>query len=117
MARLKRLISRIALLAVGVAAGAALGAALWRPAAPAKRAFVASSAAEAVQKAHQAAAAGVDLADAPAFAEARRGFIARPSGKIVGDNGQAIWDFDSFAFVNGPAPATVNPAACGVRRG
>ncbi|HRJ69641.1 MAG TPA: alkyl sulfatase dimerization domain-containing protein, partial [Beijerinckiaceae bacterium] len=94
----------------GVAAGVAAGAALWRPAAPPKRAFTASSASDAVRQAHQASTAGLNLADESTFADARRGFIARPSGKVQSASGETIWDFDSFAFVNGAAPPTVNPS-------
>ena len=63
-----------------------------------------------VQKAHAAVAAAADLSDAPSFADARRGFIAAPSGQVKDAEGQVVWDFDAFAFVKGAAPATVNPS-------
>ncbi|WP_422016491.1 alkyl/aryl-sulfatase [Roseateles sp.] len=47
-------------------------------------------------------------ADDPAPAEARRGFIAKPSGQIKADDGRVVWDFADYAFVQGEAPATVN---------
>lgn len=51
-----------------------------------------------------------DLADRPSFDDARRGFMARPSGKVVNAAGKVLWDYDAFAFVDGKAPATVNPS-------
>jgi alkyl sulfatase BDS1-like metallo-beta-lactamase superfamily hydrolase len=42
--------------------------------------------------------------------DARKGFIAAPTGQIKDDQGKVIWDFDAFAFVQGNAPATVNPS-------
>ena len=41
---------------------------------------------------------------------ALRGFIAAPSGQVRSDSGQVVWDFDSFQFLQGQAPATVNPS-------
>lgn len=49
-------------------------------------------------------------ADDPAPAEAKRGFIARPSGQIKAADGRVVWDFAHYAFVQGDAPATVNPS-------
>lgn len=63
-----------------------------------------------VQKAHAAVAAEADLSDPSSFADARRGFIAAPQGQVRGADGQVVWDFDSFAFVKGAAPSTVNPS-------
>ncbi len=47
--------------------------------------------------------------DPNSFASAKRGFIAAPAGKVKNRDGEIIWDFESFSFVNGPAPATVHP--------
>lgn len=45
------------------------------------------------------------------MAEARRGFIAAPSGQVRNEAGQVIWDFDAFAFQQAEAaPDTVNPS-------
>jgi alkyl sulfatase BDS1-like metallo-beta-lactamase superfamily hydrolase len=63
-----------------------------------------------VQKAHAAVAAASDLSDPASFADARRGFIAAPKGQVKDEAGNVIWDFDAFAFVEGQAPATVNPS-------
>lgn len=51
-----------------------------------------------------------DLSDPSTFADARRGFIAAPQGQVKDADGHVVWDFDTFAFVKGPAPATVNPS-------
>lgn len=64
----------------------------------------------AVRAAHQAVAQGADLADAASFADARRGFVAAPTGQVKGADGQVIWDFDAYSFVKGAAPPTVNPS-------
>jgi alkyl sulfatase BDS1-like metallo-beta-lactamase superfamily hydrolase len=42
--------------------------------------------------------------------DARRGFIARPSGRILGADGAVLADFDAFRFVEGAAPGTVHPS-------
>ncbi|MEI6550535.1 MAG: MBL fold metallo-hydrolase, partial [Betaproteobacteria bacterium] len=42
--------------------------------------------------------------------DARKGFIAAPSGQIKDAQGKVIWDFDAFAFIQGDAPPTVNPS-------
>jgi alkyl sulfatase BDS1-like metallo-beta-lactamase superfamily hydrolase len=64
----------------------------------------------AVQKAHGAVAAAADLSDPVSFADARRGFIAAPTGQVKDEAGRVVWDHDAFAFVAGQAPATVNPS-------
>ena len=49
--------------------------------------------------------------DAPQdFEDAKRGFIAKPSGTIVGSDGTVLKDFDAYEFLKGPAPDTVNPS-------
>ena len=40
--------------------------------------------------------------------QARRGLIATPQGQVRDAEGEVIWDFDSFAFIQGEA--TVNPS-------
>jgi alkyl sulfatase BDS1-like metallo-beta-lactamase superfamily hydrolase len=52
----------------------------------------------------------LQLDDPQAFEEAKRGFIARPEGQILGANGAVLIDFDAFKFVAGQAPDTVNPS-------
>ena len=55
-------------------------------------------------------AAAADLSDPASFADAKRGFIAAPKGQVKDEAGNVIWDYDAFAFVEGQAPATVNPS-------
>jgi alkyl sulfatase BDS1-like metallo-beta-lactamase superfamily hydrolase len=52
----------------------------------------------------------IDLDPASGLADAKRGFIARPSGKILAEDGSLLHDFDAYGFVDGKAPATVNPS-------
>ena len=68
------------------------------------------NAAPTVQQAHAAVAKAADLSDPPSFADANRGFIAAPKGRVLDAQGNVVWDYDGFAFVQGPAPATVNPS-------
>lgn len=63
-----------------------------------------------VQDIHAAAAKAADLSDPASFAGARRGFIAAPEGRILDADGQVIWDFEAFDFVDGAAPPTVHPS-------
>jgi len=60
-------------------------------------------------EAHQALKAAFNWSDPAVFADAKRGFIAKPSGQIKGDIGQTVWDFDSFDFLKGDAPVTAHP--------
>ena len=62
------------------------------------------------QAANLAVAKAYDLSDAKSTADAARGFIAAPTGKIVATDGTLIWDFDAYAFVKDAAPDTVNPS-------
>jgi alkyl sulfatase BDS1-like metallo-beta-lactamase superfamily hydrolase len=66
--------------------------------------------AAAVREAHARVASGADLSDPASFADATRGLVARPSGQVRDAAGAVVWDFDAFAFVQGPAPATVDPS-------
>jgi alkyl sulfatase BDS1-like metallo-beta-lactamase superfamily hydrolase len=74
---------------------------------------VASTSGEAsstVQAIHAAAAKAADLSDPASFADATRGFIAAPEGRITDADGRVIWDFDDFDFVAGQSPPTVHPS-------
>ncbi|GAA5012144.1 alkyl/aryl-sulfatase [Actinopolymorpha pittospori] len=43
--------------------------------------------------------------------DARRGFVvALEPGVITGEGGRVVWDNDSYAFISGEAPDTVNPS-------
>ena len=61
-------------------------------------------------KANAQFAQELKLDDPRDFEDAKRGFIARPEGKIVSAEGTVLTDFDAFKFVEGKAPATVNPS-------
>lgn len=50
------------------------------------------------------------LDDPRDFEDAKRGFIARPSGKVMGADGSVLHDFDAYQFIEGKAPDTVNPS-------
>ncbi len=52
----------------------------------------------------------IPLDGAQLMADAQRGFMAKPSGKILAANGTVLKDFEAFDFVKGAAPATVNPS-------
>ncbi len=66
--------------------------------------------APAVREAHARVVAEADLSDPATFADAARGLVARPRGQVRDAEGALVWDFDAFAFVRGPAPATVDPS-------
>ncbi len=70
----------------------------------------AGDAAPAVLKANQQMASELDFTNTQDFEDAKRGFIARPSGKIMGNDGRVLIDFDAYDFVKGDAPPTVNPS-------
>ncbi|MBC7918391.1 MAG: MBL fold metallo-hydrolase [Rhodoferax sp.] len=44
------------------------------------------------------------------FENAKRGFIAKPSGKITTADGTVLKDFDAYNFLDGKAADTVNPS-------
>ncbi len=45
------------------------------------------------------------------FEDASRGLIGQiPGGRITADDGRVVWDLSRFAFLEGEAPATVNPS-------
>lgn len=51
------------------------------------------------------------LDDPQDLEDAKRGFIARPEGKILAADGTSVLiDFDAYKFVDGKAPPTVNPS-------
>ena len=61
--------------------------------------------------ANSRAVEGLPLDDAQDFEDARRGFIATDDPLIIeGPGGRRAWDFSSYAFIDGAAPATVNPS-------
>ncbi len=44
------------------------------------------------------------------FEDAKRGFMAKPTGKIVQADGTVLKDFEAYNFLDGKAPDTVNPS-------
>lgn len=50
------------------------------------------------------------LNDPQEYDDAKKGFVARPTGKILGADGRVLRDFEAFKFLEGAAPATVNPS-------
>ncbi len=67
-------------------------------------------AAPAVVQANAAVAQSLKLDDPQDFEDAKRGFIARPSGKILAADGTVLKDFDAYGFLQGKGPDTVNPS-------
>jgi alkyl sulfatase BDS1-like metallo-beta-lactamase superfamily hydrolase len=61
-------------------------------------------------KVNQSFATELKLDDPRDFEDAKRGFIARPTGQILAADGSVLADFDAFKFVDGKAPETVNPS-------
>ncbi|CAM4027981.1 alkyl sulfatase dimerization domain-containing protein [Nocardia ninae] len=57
------------------------------------------------------AAAAMPFADTADLADAERGFIAAPeSGLVTAADGSVVWDNDSYSFLRGSCPASVNPS-------
>ncbi len=51
------------------------------------------------------------LSDEQDFADAKRGFIASdPELRVLAEDGQEIWHMPEYDFVEGDAPASVNPS-------
>lgn len=71
---------------------------------------VGSDASVATIKANEELGKSLALDNQQDFDDARRGFIARPEGKILGPSGDVLIDFDAYRFIKGPAPDTVNPS-------
>lgn len=69
-----------------------------------------SAASPFTQAFHAEVAKNTDLADPANNADARKGLIAKPTGKVLNDAGEVIWDYDEFNFIEGNAPSTVNPS-------
>lgn len=69
------------------------------------------AATEATRAANEAVAARLPLAEDQDFEDARRGRLAQiPGGVIRAEDGSTVWNGASFDFLDGPAPATVNPS-------
>ena len=71
---------------------------------------IAGDATLATLKANERFSQSLNLDDPKDFDDAKRGLIARPSGKITSSEGAVLIDFDAFSFVEGKAPTTINPS-------
>ena len=70
----------------------------------------AGDASDITAKANATVAQQLKLDDPQDFEDAKRGFIAKPSGQILAADGSVLQDFDAWQFLDGKAPATVNPS-------
>ena len=50
------------------------------------------------------------FADRNDFADVRRGLLEAVDQAVVTADGKTVWDLHRYAFLNGEAPATVNPS-------
>ena len=55
-------------------------------------------------------AKNLNLGDQQDFEDAKRGFMAKPTGKILAADGTVLKDFEAYAFLDGKAADTVNPS-------
>ncbi len=66
---------------------------------------------EATRSANAEVAATLPLDDRRDFENATRGLLAQiPGGVIRADDGRVVWDAGGYEFLDGAAPATVNPS-------
>lgn len=66
---------------------------------------------EFTRKANEAVAARLPIGDEGDVRDSERGFIAAIEGPaIYNDDGSVVWDIEARQFLNGDAPATVNPS-------
>ena len=71
---------------------------------------VSSDASASTQKENAAFVQIIAQASAQDFEDAKRGLIARPTGKIQAADGSVLRDFAAYDFLQGAAPDTVNPS-------
>ena len=69
-----------------------------------------SAATASVVRANADMAKSLNLADLQDMDDAKRGFVAKPSGRIMAADGMVLRDFDAYGFLDGPSPDTVNPS-------
>ena len=69
-----------------------------------------SDASVSTQKENAAFVQTVAQASGQDFEDAKRGLIARPTGKILAADGSVLRDFAAYDFLQGAAPDTVNPS-------
>jgi alkyl sulfatase BDS1-like metallo-beta-lactamase superfamily hydrolase len=64
-----------------------------------------------IADAHQAVRMSLPFGDEEDFEDARRGLLAALSPALVsGTGGRVVWDMESYAFLDGECPDTVNPS-------
>ena len=71
---------------------------------------ISSEATAATVAANSAFGKSLKLTEQQGFDDAKRGLIAKPTGKVLAADGSTVWDYDRFAFVQGEAPPSVNPS-------
>ena len=65
----------------------------------------------AIRAAHRKLSEALPFSDRADFVDADRGFIAALDPGVVGaSDGRVVWDSDSYAFLSGEAPPSVNPS-------
>ena len=69
-----------------------------------------SDASASTQKENATFAQAIAAASGQDFEDAKRGLIARPTGKILAADGSILRDFAAYDFLQGTAPDTVNPS-------
>ena len=69
-----------------------------------------SDASASTQKENATFAQAIAGASGQDFEDAKRGLIARPTGKILAADGSVLRDFAAYDFLQGTAPDTVNPS-------
>jgi alkyl sulfatase BDS1-like metallo-beta-lactamase superfamily hydrolase len=74
-------------------------------------AVASGSASASTVEANRAVASSLPLTDAQDFEDVRRGFIAADDPVVIpGPTDRPAWDMASYSFVEGDAPASVNPS-------
>ncbi|MDF1602872.1 alkyl sulfatase dimerization domain-containing protein [Nocardioides sp. YIM 152315] len=64
-----------------------------------------------ISRAHGDALGSLPFADERDFEAAQRGYLGRlEPGTVTAADGRSLWDNDSYAFLDGDAPATVHPS-------
>lgn len=69
-----------------------------------------SEASAGTQKENAAFVQAIAAASGQDFEDAKRGLIARPTGKILAADGNVLRDFAAYDFLQGATPDTVNPS-------
>jgi alkyl sulfatase BDS1-like metallo-beta-lactamase superfamily hydrolase len=98
------------LLALMVVATLVATTAWWRGRAPTAAAPILDEPTASTVAANAAVAQSLPLDNPQSFEDAKRGFMAMPSGQVVGPGGNVAWDYDKFKFVAGDAPPSANPS-------